>query len=306
MTRYATWGIIIDDIVFPDGRTAMGIPGGAGLYAALGMRLWTPEVVLISAVGHDFDPQALLALGLDDRGLQTTGYPTPRAWHLFEEDGRRTQIFRVPQEVVFEQLVRAPLKWPLAEGVEAVHYMLRGNPEEEKMVLSLAGQGVCLSAEPIVDGHTTQAEREVILRCLAYFELFSPDEEGAALLAGAQPPLQQLRELASRGPRVVSLRQGAAGSLVYERDAERAWRVPAAPATVVDITGAGNAYCGGFLVAWHKSRDARRAAAYAAVSAAVTIEQLGPPRIGAATMAAAQKRAAQVFEEIRQAARVDG
>lgn len=298
MTRYASWGIIIDDIVFPDGGTEMGVPGGAGLYAAIGMRLWTPDVILFSAVGRAFEAQTLLALGLDAAGLQATDLPTPRAWQLFEEDGRRTQIFRVPPEVVSEQLVRAPLAWPLPDGVEAVHYMLRGGADEEKMVRSLVGQGVRLSAEPIVDASTTPAEREVILRCLPHFELFSPDEEGAALLAGAQPPMQQVRALAALGPRVVSLRQGAAGSLVYEREAARAWRVPAAPTRVVDITGAGNAYCGGFLVGWHESGDARRAASYAAVSAAVTIEQVGPPRIEDTTMAAARKRAAQVFEDI--------
>lgn len=298
MTRYASWGIIIDDIVFPDGSTAMGILGGAGLYAAAGMRLWTPDVTLFAAVGQEFDPQALLALGLDDGGLQTTRFPTPRAWQLFEEDGRRTQIFRVSPEAVHEQLVSAPLREPLAEGVEAVHYMLRGHPDEEEMVLSLAGQGVRLSAEPIVDGDTTPAERDVILRCLPYFELFSPDEEGAVLLTGEQSPLAQLRELAALGPRVVSLRQGAAGSLVYERETDCAWRVPAAPATVVDITGAGNAYCGGFLVGWHESGDVRRAAARATVSAAITIEQVGPPHVDTELMAAAEKRAAHMVNKI--------
>lgn len=318
MTRYASWGIIIDDIVFPDGCTTMGVLGGAGLYAAAGMRLWTPDVTLIAAVGPEFDPQALSALGLDAGGLRVTRYPTPRAWQLFEEDGRRTQIFRVSQEAVHEQLVNAPLSWPLAESIEAgskavrrtaVHYMLRGHPDEETMVRSLAQQGVRMSAEPIVDDASTRAERDVILRCLPHFELFSPDEEGAALLAGAQPALAQLRQLAALGPRVVSLRQGAAGSLVYERETDRAWRVPAAPATVVDITGAGNAYCGGFLVGWHESgdgsssncfRNVRRAAAMATVSAAITIEQVGPPRVDDKLMAVAEKRAAQMVDRIQE------
>ncbi len=294
MTRFASWGIIIDDIVFPDGRTQMGVLGGAGLYAAVGMRLWSPDVTLISAVGQDFDEQALRAHGLDARGLQATEFPTPRAWQLFEEDGRRTQIFRVPDNVVQEQLVRAPLSWPLPPGLEAAHYMLRGSPDEEQMVRSLARtDGLRLSAEPIVDEATTAQERDVIARCLPHFELFSPDEEGAALLVGEGPPLEQVQQLAALGPRLVALRMGAEGSLVYERESECAWRVPAAPATVVDITGAGNAYCGGLLVGWHETGEVPQAAAMACVGAAITIEQVGPT-----TLANAKQRAAQILRSI--------
>ncbi len=108
MSRFASWGIIIDDIVFPDGRTAMGVLGGGGLYAAIGMRLWSRDVVLISAVGQDFEINSLEPFGLNGSGILVTDLPTPRAWQLFEEDGRRTQIFRVPDEVWYEQLVLPP------------------------------------------------------------------------------------------------------------------------------------------------------------------------------------------------------
>lgn len=306
MTRYASWGIIIDDIIFPDGRSAMGVPGGAGLYAVLGMRVWTPEVTLIASVDNTFDAQAITDLGLDSGGLHESSLPTPRAWQLFEEDGHRTQIFRVPGDVVFEQLARAPLKLPFPESVEAVHYMYRGHAQEEAMLQALIARPpnerpLRLSLEPIVDAQTTAAERELLLRYMPHVELFSPDEEGAALLVGALPPLQQLRALAGLGPRVVCLRQGAAGSLVYERETGRAWRAPAAPANVVDVTGAGNAYCGGFLVGWHEGLGVRQAAAQAAVSAALALEQIGPPSVNDAKMAEARRRAAQLLPHIRPA-----
>jgi len=32
--------LLVDDMVFPDGRTRMAEPGGATLYAALGASLW--------------------------------------------------------------------------------------------------------------------------------------------------------------------------------------------------------------------------------------------------------------------------
>ena len=71
MSRFASWGIIVDDIVFPDGRTAMGVLGGGGFYAAVGMRLWTPDVQVQAGVGLDFDPRILETSGLDGSGLRS-------------------------------------------------------------------------------------------------------------------------------------------------------------------------------------------------------------------------------------------
>ena len=53
--HYTSWGIIIDDIVFPDGRTTMGVLGGGGMYAVAGMRMWSEDVGMLSHVGADFD-----------------------------------------------------------------------------------------------------------------------------------------------------------------------------------------------------------------------------------------------------------
>jgi sugar/nucleoside kinase (ribokinase family) len=298
MNHYASWGIIIDDIVFPDGRTAMGIIGGGGLYAAIGMRLWSRDSALISAVGQDFDLDSLNPFGLDDSGLFVTDLPTPRAWQLFEEDGQRTQIFRVPHEAWFEQLVLPPSPQSIPPALKAAHFIGRGDAREEEVVLALRAAGVCLSSEPIIDETMTPAERTSLLRCLAHFEIFAPSTAELPLLVEQQPVQDQLRALAALGPPVVTLRQGAAGSIVYDRQADRFWRVPAAQANVVDVTGAGNAYCGGFLVGWLETGDARRAAAMAAVSAAIVIEQIGPPLIDDQVMASARQRAEQVMDQI--------
>ncbi|MFN8568466.1 MAG: hypothetical protein U0Z44_13335 [Kouleothrix sp.] len=94
--RYASWSVIVDDIVFPDGRTAMGVLGGGGSYTAAGMRVWSHEVSVLGNVGADFDPVLLGRLDLQAIDLRSTHRPTPRAWQLFEDDGQRTQIPRIP------------------------------------------------------------------------------------------------------------------------------------------------------------------------------------------------------------------
>lgn len=291
--RYGSWGIIVDDIVFPNGRTAMGQLGGGGLYAAAGMRLWSPDVGIIAAVGTDFKPERLDPFGLDASAIFTTALPTPRAWQLFEEDGTRTQIPRVPLEAWHAQLVLRPSPQTIPASLRAAHFLGRGDGAEEEMVATLAAAGVRLSAEPVIDASMTAEERAVLLRTLAHFEFFSPGHRDAELLVGSRAPHDLLRALADHGPRVVALRQGAAGSLVYEREQDRFWQVPAAEARVVDVTGAGNAYCGGFLVGLVEHGGIVHAAACAAVSAAMMIEQVGPPTITPDLEAEARRRHAR-------------
>jgi len=60
---------------------------------------------------------------------------------------------------------------------------------------------------------------------------------------------------------------------------------------VVDVTGAGNAYCGGLITGLIETGDIQRAASMATVSAAIAIEQVGPPPVNEGVMAFAQRRA---------------
>lgn len=298
MSRYASWGIILDDIIFPDGRSAMASLGGGGTYAACGMRIWVEDAIVCGAVGPDFDADILKRHGFANSGLVFTDLPTPRAWQLFEENGRRTQIPRVNPDDWFNQLVRIPVAQPIPATLKALHFLGRGDAPEEQFVQSLAEAGVFISAEPIVGADSTAEELAVLRRCLPYFGIFSPGEPEAAILVGTQPPEEQLKALATMGPRIIALRQGAAGSLVYDRENGRFYRVPAAKAKVVDVTGAGNAFCGGLLVGWLETGDLRQAAAQASVSAALTIEQVGPPLIDAKIMAEARRRGDEVYNQI--------
>jgi hypothetical protein len=49
--RIVLGNLLVDDMVFPDGRTRMAEPGGATLYAALGASLWRA----VDVRGHGFE-----------------------------------------------------------------------------------------------------------------------------------------------------------------------------------------------------------------------------------------------------------
>jgi ribokinase len=80
------------------------------------------------------------------------------------------------------------------------------------------------------------------------------------------------------GAKVAALRMGERGSLVAGQGMGRNeyLSVPPTPVRlIVDQTGAGNSYCGGFLVGYHRTGDIRLAACHGAVSASFTLEAMG-------------------------------
>ena len=96
------------------------------------------------------------------------------------------------------------------------------------------------------------------------------------------------------GARIVVLRMGGEGAVAY--DGVQFVHIPAAPAVVVDVTGGGNAFSGGFLAGYCESGgDLVTAGRCAAVSAAYAIEQYGPPADLGAVVQARAKAAGGCF-----------
>jgi sugar/nucleoside kinase (ribokinase family) len=103
----------------------------------------------------------------------------------------------------------------------------------------------------------------------------SPNLLQAQRLTGLEAPRAVLDALLGTGVPVAVLRMGEAGSLVAGRGA-RPVAVPAVPVSrIVDVTGAGNAYCGGFLAGLAETGDLGGAGRYGAVSASFALEQFG-------------------------------
>jgi ribokinase len=88
-------------------------------------------------------------------------------------------------------------------------------------------------------------------------------------------PEEGAGRLRSLGARNVVVKLGERGSLVYD-EARGAWRiVPIYRTKVVDPTGAGDAFGGGFLVGLVETGDPLQAALYGTISASFVIEGEG-------------------------------
>lgn len=282
MIDYFTFSLIIDDLVLPDGRTYMGLLGGGGPQTAFGMKLWTAgSVGICGGVGSDFPSAAqewLDAMEVDTAGVRLQPqHPTLRAWQILEEDGTRTQIWRTRGSVIPAHLAFAPdLIPPAYWGARGFHFGIHPEHPNLAIMQALRAQGTVVSVEPFRAAAQRLSDDE-LKTLLGSCDIFSPNVEEAISLVGEGAPEELVARLAAAGAPIIALRMGAAGSLVYAAVTGTAEHVPAVPVAVVDQVGAGNAYCGGFLVGCLETGDVRLAGQYASVAASFLVEQYGLP-----------------------------
>ncbi len=291
--NYVTFSIILDDIVFPIGETRMGVLGGGGPQTAFGMRMWSDSVGIVAGVGSEFPTEAqgwFEQSGIDLTGVRRTTEPTPRAWQLLERDGSRTMVWRVPGSAIQSHLSRSIEQIPDSYRT-ACGFHLGVHPEQPDLgfIRRLRQLGGIVSIEPFKPADIPLTANS-LGHLLSAADIFSPNLVEAVSLVGAGEPEKLVQRLFKLGAKVVALRMGPDGALVAERETGRAVRIPALPVRLVDPVGAGNAFCGGFLVGWVETGDLETAGLYGTVAASFLLEHIGVPACTDAIRAESQQR----------------
>jgi 2-dehydro-3-deoxygluconokinase len=109
----------------------------------------------------------------------------------------------------------------------------------------------CIAFDPNVRlalWESAQAAAATIHEALSIAAIALPSTEDAGLLLGIDDPIEQMNRLQSHGVREIALTLGAGGCLVADDGV--CTRLPAPPAaSIVDTSGAGDAFNGGYLAA---------------------------------------------------------
>jgi sugar/nucleoside kinase (ribokinase family) len=271
--------LTIDDTVLPDGRTTMGAIGGDVFYTGLGAALWTARVGLLSRVGDDFPAEYLERIrraGLDTSGLAACAGPSIRYWVLYEWDGRRHFVPRNAEDRL-DALSPEPEDLPARYTAEARAVHIAAMPFGQ--VERLARATSLLPARPSVSLDTHEdfvaGYQQRITALLPSLGAFLPSREEVALWFGDDDPERRIGDLLALGPPVVVIKMGAEGALVQARGWERPAHVPVVPVAALDVTGAGDAFCGGFTARLMDGADPYDAALAGAVSASFAVEAYG-------------------------------
>jgi sugar/nucleoside kinase (ribokinase family)/fructoselysine-6-P-deglycase FrlB-like protein len=242
--------LTIDDVVHPNGETTMASPGGNTIYSAIAAGIWGLGVGLVARVGSDFPGETLARLegaGLDTGGLRPVEGPTVRNWVIYEEDGRRNWVYRTPPGRRIE-VAPAPEDIPAAwmdpqEPVLVVHVAAMPFPAAARIIEYLRAGG--RRAIVTLDTHEDwAAPREEVLRLARQVDVFVPSHTELADIVGYDDPRRACDELLAEGVPAVVVKQGSRGAIVAA-PGEEATAVDPPEVTVVDATGAGDAFCGG-------------------------------------------------------------
>lgn len=288
--------LVVDDVVFLDGTTRMGEPGGAMLYAALGAVLWETSVAVVAPLGDDYPARALHALehrGVDLAGLRPLGRPGLRTWLLYEPAARRI----VHRFGAANHVEASPAPGDIAgryADARAFHLSPAPLVCQRPLLEALAPRAdVLLSLDPHDPVREDNLERW--REALALLDIFFVSEEELQLGGVADDPRGALERLAGGRLRYVLLKRGAAGGLLYDARTQetRAWAASAAQ--VVDPTGAGDAFAGGFLSGLLAGEDVPGALERGVVSASFALEAWGAAGLIVATLAQARQRRAEWF-----------
>jgi sugar/nucleoside kinase (ribokinase family) len=285
----------VDDVVFPDGRTRFGAPGGAVLYGALGARLWGISVGVVSWRGSDYPADALGALsarGVSLDGVHATGAPALRTWLLYE--GARRRVVHRLEGPTHAEVSPGPREIPPPwRGARAFHLAPMPPEIQAALVADLEGiAGALLSLDPYVllGSETTARWRELLERV----DVLLLSEDEMELPGWREDPAGTLRGLAGGRLRLVALKRGSEGGIAYDakRDRVAGW---AARGRCVDPTGAGDAFAAGFLAGLLRGDALERCLGRGVVGASFAIEAWGPDGLLAATPEAAESRLAEWY-----------
>jgi ribokinase len=280
MINYITiGGITLDDTVVYHGRTVFDAPGGNSLYSALGAHLWTEGIGIVSCIGPDYPERYLQTLqnsGVDTRGIQRVAEASQHLWLLYEEDGSRQFVFHKASGTMDSAIDPTPQQIPDEYlKVKNAHLSAMGFNAQQAIAAYLASKKVNFSYDITQASLMIEGKQYAGNFATEKSKLLLPSIEEIELIYGRQPLIPLLEKIAATGPQIIAVKMGSRGSIVYDAGEKKGYQVPIFPVQVVDSTGAGDAYCGGFMAGYYETGSVLEAGIYGSVSASFAIEDFG-------------------------------
>ncbi len=274
----------IDSILLPDRHTPFVVLGGSAAYVSLAARRLETRVSVISKVGADF-PEAykwwLGQEGIDLSGIvkdekaQTTRfelkYSNPPSDRLLKLTNRAPPITvdDLPKSLKADAIHIAPIAGEIT-------YEVAEKLKSFADVLSLDPQGLLRSFDE--EGNVTLGSLtdKRILSLIDIYKSSMTEIEAVTGLAEPEPAIEAVHKL---GAKIVIVTLGEDGAVVSTGDTT--YYVPAyKPEKIVDPTGAGDAFIGGFLAEYVYGGNYLRCACVGSAAASLVVEGIGPTNFG--------------------------
>jgi sugar/nucleoside kinase (ribokinase family) len=269
--------VALDTVETPSGMNTEGL-GGAATFFALAAANFT-HVNLIGVVGDDF-PQEHIDL-LASRDIDLDGLERAKG-KSFRWSGKYHEDINLRDTLDTQLGVFETFQPKLTDAAKGSKYLFLGNihPALQLDVLQQADADfVALDTMNLWINET----REDLEKVLAKIDCLIINDEEIFDLTGEKNVVRGSQKIQEMGPSIVAAKKGEHGCLLFA--GHQLFSAPAFPmAEVVDPTGAGDTFAGGFMghITQQDSVDfdtLKKAVIYGSVAASYTCEDFGPARL---------------------------
>jgi sugar/nucleoside kinase (ribokinase family) len=289
--------VALDTILTPKGRVDDAL-GGSAVHFSLSARHFVP-VRMVGVVGEDFPGSSIEKLR--GYGLDTEGLDVRRGGRSFRWKGRYDGDMNVATTLDVQLNVLGDFEPDLPPAYRDSGFVLLGasGPKTQRKVLEQLESPRFV----LVDSRDfyIERDREELVEVARRARALCLNREEALMFAGKTFLVDAVREILHMGVETVVIKKAEHGALLVTREF---WcELPSFPtAEVVDPTGAGDAFAGGFLGTLAREGVAgatlRRALLYGVVMGSFACEGFGSSRLETLERAEIEERALRLRQMV--------
>ncbi|MGA2084862.1 MAG: PfkB family carbohydrate kinase [Terracidiphilus sp.] len=276
--------VAFDSIETPAGRRERCL-GGAATYFSLAASFFT-DVRVIAVVGEDFGKRqeaVFQARQIDTRGIEHTSGKS------FFWEGSYLENLNEAKTHITDLNVFAAFEPKIPEAYSDSEFLFLANidPVLQRRVREAMPQVKLVAGDTM--NYWIKDHRPALLEVLNGLDILLINDTETRMLAGNSNLVQAARAVMALGPKTLVVKHGEYGATLFHKSAPKGkgaeLRAPALPLEeVVDPTGAGDSFAGGFfgyLASQPEQTPAvfRRAMFYGSVMGSFACERFGTERL---------------------------
>ncbi|HOX39115.1 MAG TPA: PfkB family carbohydrate kinase [Candidatus Brocadiia bacterium] len=232
--------VAMDSVDTPHG-SVRDVLGGAAVYFSAAARHFT-RPRMVGVVGRDFPEEYLKRIKklADTDGLEVGDGETFRWWGAYTGDMNSA----VTKEVHLNVLADFRPKLPQAWASSRFAFLANASPQTQMKVLKQLRKPKFVMADTM--NLWIEHERMALLKLMKRVDALVVNDAEARMLSGMDSLIKACGWIRSKGPRLVVVKKGEHGAMLSGDGLHFVW--PGYPtADVVDPTGAGDSFAGGFM-----------------------------------------------------------
>jgi sugar/nucleoside kinase (ribokinase family) len=279
--------VTVDDIIVHNAQSMfLGKPGGAVMYSSAGAALWGDMTGIVANIGDSFNESLLSNLSeqqkLDVNGLHRKSGVGVKFWILYDEDNEHEFIVKRNSSALCSfDPVLADIPKGYIESSNIFHIAPFALESQAVIVEFLHKKGKLLTLDPDIES-CDSSNLDKWHNVLSKVDVFLPSEMEFKKLIGEHDTLSiesypgKMKNFAIvHNIKYTVLKLGINGVLLYDLSLDKCTKYIAANCSVIDCTGAGDSFAGGFCYKFKEDNNPYNAIPYGLITAAMKIEGTG-------------------------------